>query len=95
MTRSYNVLSLHSSSQVSASYINPYYPEIGGGAPKKKISKVDLTARNGSEIKLKTELDESLGQAMQERKEIAGMQLLEIPFSGMHRLPQWRTSELL
>ena len=54
-----------------------------------------MSARNGSEIKLKTELDESLGQAMQERKEIAGMQLLEIPFSGMHRLPQWRTSELL
>ena len=54
-----------------------------------------MSARNGSEIKLKTELDEILGQAMQERKEIAGMQLLEIPFSGMHRLPQWRTSELL
>ena len=33
--------------------------------------------------------------AMQERKDISEMQLMEIPFSGMHRKSKWRTSEFL
>ena len=78
---------------------NPYFPTDSISTVQKKkparVSKVDLTARNGNLIRLKTESDDIFGQVMQERKEIEQMQLLEIPFSGMHRLPTWRTSQLL
>ena len=60
-----------------------------GSSSKAKVNKVDLGARSGNQqIKLKTETEEDFfGMEMSERKEISGMQLMEIPFSGMHRLP--------